>query len=360
MASLTRKNQVKHQISKFISQNNLQLNAYLPSVRSLAKTLGTSTNTVQEAINTLKQEGLLDSRPGKGVFVKAIMSGSSDTKRIGLLHLNKTEYLDVGPYPKRPIAGLRAALEESGYELFPIALESIDMLFLSDAIAEQKLSGLVLFEIDSSLVIHELLALRLPMVSMDYDLTRFGIPSVCFDNHLAMIELTKHFIELGHKDVLFICPPPVRRMGMPYMLDVTTEERREGYRIAMRLASLNERVLRMKKDSLIGEHLRDFTGSHQLPSAIICSSLNIAKKIISELQDNTLLIPDDFCLGTFGNLRMDSNAHGRFYSTLVDYEALGDMTSKFIMKALKNNGSDPEKCTLSAKLIECHNDISVK
>ena len=41
----------------------------LPSIATLAETAGVSPMTVQKAINVLKAEGLVESRPGLGVFV---------------------------------------------------------------------------------------------------------------------------------------------------------------------------------------------------------------------------------------------------------------------------------------------------
>jgi DNA-binding GntR family transcriptional regulator len=40
----------------------------LPSVRELAEQYGVSTATVSKAVRVLKDEGLLESRPGWGVF----------------------------------------------------------------------------------------------------------------------------------------------------------------------------------------------------------------------------------------------------------------------------------------------------
>ena len=55
--------------------------AKLPSVRQLSAELGINPNTVQRAYNTLVQQGVAETAPGKGIFI------SMDLK--ALLHENR-------------------------------------------------------------------------------------------------------------------------------------------------------------------------------------------------------------------------------------------------------------------------------
>ena len=61
--------QLANQIREAIARGDIQPEAGLPSVRQLSKDLVVNPNTVARAYTELEREGLLVSRPGRGVFV---------------------------------------------------------------------------------------------------------------------------------------------------------------------------------------------------------------------------------------------------------------------------------------------------
>jgi GntR family transcriptional regulator len=61
--------QLAHQIREAIARGELQPDVGLPSVRQLSRDLVVNPNTVARAYTELEREGLLISRPGRGVFV---------------------------------------------------------------------------------------------------------------------------------------------------------------------------------------------------------------------------------------------------------------------------------------------------
>lgn len=61
--------QIKKEIKKAISQNELKESEALPSVRNLAKDLRISVLTVKKAYDELEQEGYIKTVQGKGSFV---------------------------------------------------------------------------------------------------------------------------------------------------------------------------------------------------------------------------------------------------------------------------------------------------
>jgi GntR family transcriptional regulator len=61
--------QLAHQIREAIARGELRPEAGLPSVRQLSRELVVNPNTVARAYTELEREGLLVSRPGRGVFV---------------------------------------------------------------------------------------------------------------------------------------------------------------------------------------------------------------------------------------------------------------------------------------------------
>jgi GntR family transcriptional regulator len=61
--------QLAQQIREAIARGELQPEANLPSVRQLSRELVVNPNTVARAYTELEREGLLISRPGRGVYV---------------------------------------------------------------------------------------------------------------------------------------------------------------------------------------------------------------------------------------------------------------------------------------------------
>jgi DNA-binding FadR family transcriptional regulator len=62
---------VQESLRAFIDENGLEAGAHLPPEGELANQLGVSRNSVREAIKALESVGVLESRRGIGVFVKA-------------------------------------------------------------------------------------------------------------------------------------------------------------------------------------------------------------------------------------------------------------------------------------------------
>jgi GntR family transcriptional regulator len=61
--------QLAQQVREAIARGELQADAGLPSVRQLSRDLVINPNTVARAYTELEREGLLVSRPGRGIYV---------------------------------------------------------------------------------------------------------------------------------------------------------------------------------------------------------------------------------------------------------------------------------------------------
>jgi GntR family transcriptional regulator len=82
--------QLAQQIREAIARGEFQPGAGLPSVRQLAGELVVNPNTVSRAYTELEREGLLVSRPGRGIYVAAPRNDLTRTARDRRL----TELLD--------------------------------------------------------------------------------------------------------------------------------------------------------------------------------------------------------------------------------------------------------------------------
>ena len=61
--------QITEQVRLAVATGRLAVADQLPSVRALAETLAVNPNTVARAYSDLAREGLLETQPGRGVFI---------------------------------------------------------------------------------------------------------------------------------------------------------------------------------------------------------------------------------------------------------------------------------------------------
>jgi GntR family transcriptional regulator len=73
--------QVAEQIREAVARGRLAPGERLPSVRELSKTLVVNPNTIARAYTDLERDGVLNTRPGLGVFVATPGSDLTKTAR---------------------------------------------------------------------------------------------------------------------------------------------------------------------------------------------------------------------------------------------------------------------------------------
>jgi DNA-binding FadR family transcriptional regulator len=142
--------QIQEEIKSYIIRNGLGPGDALPSEGDLARQLGISRNSVREAVKSLDVLGVVESRPGSGLFVKAFsFDAIVDNLPYGLLFDVKTvsDLLEV-----------RAHLE---YGLVDRVIESVteaqlaDLLVVLTAMADAAATGR--YDADADKRFHQLL-----------------------------------------------------------------------------------------------------------------------------------------------------------------------------------------------------------
>ncbi len=92
--------QLAEQIRSAIARGDLQPEEQLPSVRQVSKDLVINPNTVARVYMELEREGILNTRPGLGVFVATkrveLMKRARDDRVIELLDRFLTEAVHMG------------------------------------------------------------------------------------------------------------------------------------------------------------------------------------------------------------------------------------------------------------------------
>ena len=343
--------QIKQQLLRYILEGKFEIDQALPSIESLSATFGVSTKTVQKAIHALSADGVIEAKRGIGLFVKSLRPPSSQGRRVGLLHANQPQYLRQKPYPQPVIASLRRDLGRAGLNLILCPLVQFDRLVLAETLFKLKLNALLLFEVDSDLLIFEVRDLRLPLVSMDYDAYRHGISSVAFDNAYGTFQAAKYLVQHGHQHIAFLRPLLRNPIHNNRSLDAVEDDRLEGYRIAMLDAGLPLVIREVEnKLAIIQQDLAALFSRRPAPTAIVCTGDWFAGVVAAELQHMGFRIPEDVSVIGFGDSGVEFAPGRRISSVHVDAAGMGTSAARLIVAAMAG-GAPPQREILPTRLV---------
>jgi DNA-binding LacI/PurR family transcriptional regulator len=352
--------QVKQRLLSAILAGQYGPEGLLPTIRDLARRLKVSTNTVQKAIHQLSSEGVVEARPGRGIVVKSVGRPPGGSRLVGVpLPYDRLEPLrrDRG-WPHGVLIPLRDRLAEAGYSAVFCPLLNVDELAVVEHLRGLNLAGIVLFEVYNDHLVTEIAALRLPMVSMDYDTSHLGIPSVVFDNAWGGFQAARHLIDHGHRHIVSLHPRHRRRVGRNPFLDAVDKERVEGFRLAMMSAGLAVRLedFTLVTDSPAGEavgesgvlqeRLAALFETQPVPTALMCRNDGIARIVAEHLRELALRVPEDVSIIGFGDAAMEFSPGKRLTSIWVDRDGMGRTAAQYILREMKQRTPVPHRHVL--------------
>jgi LacI family transcriptional regulator len=137
---------------------------------------------------------------------------------------------------------------------------------------------------------------KVPYILIDRPIARLKAPFVGVDNHAIGVLATAHLISRGCRRIAHLRGPEVR----------IAEERLEGYRSALRKASL-----RPKKDYVVAAGHQDQTGYESMrnllqlrpmPDGIFCYNDPVAIGAMKAILEAGLRLPSDICVVGAGNV----------------------------------------------------------
>ena len=337
----------KHKILQYLARSEIRDNRPLPPTRALVKQLGVSGVTLQKAIRMLQEEVILETKPRVGVFVKRKPANGSRHMQVALVHPLGKRYLeDDGPFPTQVVDALRAELERAGFSLHLCGLGDLDTIDVCDYLRRLNLAGLVLLEMSDASIVQRMRELWLPLVSMDYDASQLGVPSVSFDNAHGTFQATSFLISQGHRHIDLIRPrAPMGFRNNPFF-DLVDNDRFQGYRLAMLSHGLPVRVERF--DAHTGGHiwakLQNLNETVPVTTAMVCTHDWVAASVAHRSRMQNIRIPEDISVIGFGNTGLEVSPGRRLTSVGVDYRAMGTEAARLLVNAM--NGDDTVDCKL--------------
>jgi DNA-binding LacI/PurR family transcriptional regulator len=277
------------------------------TLREVARRAGVSTATVARVLQggtrvapetaARVNHVLTDS----GYRVNAVAQGLSrgTTRTIGhLLHV-----AGVNPFYSWVALGLQRRAAEYGYEV---------ILYNSHADAASEAAGVDVFlsrRVDAIVFTTaldpknvETAAAAVPVVQVERP-TPFPTATVTVDNGRGATEATRHLIELGHRDIVFMGAPAVHE-DWPSR-GAVEQQRINGYLRAMRSAGLPPRIKTHDRggaqytEELGRELARKVLAHEAIPTAIFAGSDLFAAGVLQALHEARLRVPDDISVVGF-------------------------------------------------------------
>lgn len=274
----------------------------------------------------------LDYRPN--ILAKRLSTGR--TEAIGL----------VTPEIREPFfAELASAVEDEadrhGYTIFMSSTRNNRSREIAaiNRLHDRHVDGLIMMTntVDDG-TLAKLIGKRRNVVLVDEDIPGVNVPRVFVENEAGAFAATRHLIDAGHRTIAYLGGP----VGL-----FSVEERKTGYRKAMREAGLEMREDLMRTGSFSPEFAKqsvlDFVANKRPPTAIFASSDYLTIGSIMGLRAAGISVPDQMSFVGFDDVPMTELLQPPLTSIRQPIEALGRQGFLALFALL--NGQTPRMLT---------------
>jgi LacI family transcriptional regulator len=235
---------------------------------------------------------------------------------------------------------LQKTLDEAGYTLV-LACHEYDVRAearMTQALIERGVDGLVLLGMSHDASVFQMIEKhQLPYV-LTWALDASGRhPCVGFDNRAAAIRITRHLLDLGHREFGMIC-------GITEANE-RAAERFEGVREALAAAGIvlrPERLVEKPYTLPAGrEGLRDVLHGTPRPTAVICGNDVLAIGALAECHARGLAVPREVSVTGFDDLEMAAVVTPALTTVHFPTAELGTLAAQHLLARFANRPAAP-------------------
>lgn len=282
---------------------------FLPPERDLAVELGVSRQTVRQAVELLKAEGIVIPEQGRGTRI--VGSAFSEEITPTLFQLAALIIYGISRESSAAICqGCTSVMRQADFHL--IVAETMldaqkratDEAAYLHSLIDRGIKGIIIYAepiAQNRILLQEALKRNVHIVQIDRYLTDVPCDYVGVDNEAAAFEMTQHLIQNGHQRIAFfsLAPEPS-----------TCRERRNGYLKALHNAG------RTQDNALVGfldnsksikseveRHLAQWLAMPEPPTAIFAVNDELALLLIQILRTHGVKVPAEMAVVGFDNLR---------------------------------------------------------
>lgn len=250
----------------------------------------------------------------------------------------------VSPLFTRPafverLAGIQAAVQDTGYELVLYSIQSLEQLHhWIDVLATQnRIDGLITISVhvDETITLEKYP--QLPIIAIDDERTTH-YPSVVVDNYAGGRLATEYLIQRGYMKIGFIGDNADTQFGF-----VSTKQRYKGFQQALHDADLPSNTLWHCFDQhsreIADQLARQILSLSDRPSAIVAASDTQAFGVITAARALNLRIPEDIAVIGFDDI--EPAEYMELTTIRAHMNQSGQIAVKYLMNWLQNDGFDP-------------------
>ncbi|QGQ95323.1 GntR family transcriptional regulator [Paenibacillus psychroresistens] len=337
----------------------------VPSEKELADAFNVSRITSKKALELLAKEGLIVRMPGRGSFV--IEAGTAE--RVENVPDECVKPLLIGlvitDFGNTFGTGMIYGMESSSAEH-----DSFLLLRRSFGIPENEekairdflnlgVDGIIVFPAQGEFYNSEILKLviqQFPLVLVDRHLKGVAAASICTDNVKAARLGTDHLLELKHKHICLLTPPPMDTTAIEDRIEGFIQSHAERGVMVDRTLWLDKitstlpnsfHTVNMDKDiQMIKAHLQ------QNPhiTALFAIEYNIALLAKAAVESLNKRIPEDISIICFDSPSTTLGSGYQFTHLMQAEEEIGKLAVENVLK-LKHGEKVPNRVTLDAKLV---------
>ncbi len=334
---------IKDYVINKINTKEYYPNKRIPSENEFTDLLGVSGITVRKAMAELVNEGVIYRVKGKGSFVSD--NSSKTSKKLITLLLSGGDLHD-GSYMKI-IMGMQKFLSTKNYSLIVECSEQ-DINKEREIILrliEKNVDGFVLYPDvpERSIENYQIIkSNNIPIVMIDRYSNRFPCNYLGLNNHDAFYLATEYILNLKHKKIAFV--------AFEYYLS-SENERFRGYCDALKntgLEIIKENIFLQKEINI--DKLAARIRKKEL-TAIMCVNDRRATRLIKELIEKGIKVPEDISIMGFDDEDASKDAEVALSTVRQNFEMLGYEASEMIVSAIEGHNYQYVRKQLGAELV---------
>lgn len=337
-------------LRRAIQDGDFKPGQLIGSEYGLSRSERISRMTVRRASEVLLNEGLVERRPGKGLYVRAGRPATRTVQFVaGNLHWEPSLRISRGAQQAGRDEGLSLQLYDAHGDL------DLDLRMLNQ-LPESGMSGAIVLSLHSMAFNESLFRLKLrgfPFVLVDQRLQEIGVSSVTADNYAGGMQVGQLLLGLGHRRIAFIGD----------MVATTVRDRFAGLRDAVadagipfdRTLALDLQVEHTRLDDWserVMECVRDAMKRPQPPTALFCSCDAFARAAYRSLAEVGLEVPRDVSVVGFDDDPLAEWLTPALTTVQQPFAAMGQTAMELLRELMENPRRPAEGRTLPVALVQ--------
>lgn len=350
---------IKEYIIELISSSECKYGEKIPSENELSKKFGVSRQTVRQAINELENENWLKSVHGSGTYVnKSIDRKKKETKTIGAIITYPDDYI----FPSI-IKGMESTLSENGYH--------INLGFTYNKVEKeaQCLKSFMEKDIDGLIIESNKSALPNPNLDLFLKLNRKNIPFIFINGYYN--ELKASYVIMDDENNGFLATDYLLKKGHSKIGGIFKVDDIQGHlRYKGFVKALHHSDLEVPEENVLWfttedsntifqkEYSARLLNRFKTCSAIVCYNDQIAVKLMENLKENGVCIPEDISIISFDNSSLAQFSNPQLTSISHLGSGLGEKAAAALIQMIKTG--KPHEDKIKSEIIERNSVKSLK